>query len=230
MAQVPAPPADEAWIQGALTDQAGHRLNNVNVEVWSTDLNATEPVASNLSYAGDPADGRHQNGVYRVAVPSGTPYLLTFSTVSGQEDGDKYRAQAYGAGRPIVTRSQSRLMRGSAVMARPGRVINLGTTQMVRQGTVSSKTRARLNGKKKRQLTVQVTSPYVSNVTGAVTVKIAGKQRTTRLTASEHGRSTIRIPKLSPGTHRAIVQFKGTNTVAASKAKPVKIKVKARKK
>ena len=148
-AQVPAPPTGEAWVQGALTDQAGHRLNNVNVEVWSTDLNATEPVASNLSYAGDPADGRHQSGVYRVAVPSGTPYRLTFSTVSGQEDGDKFRAQAYGAGRPIVTRSQRpSAARDTAVMAKAGRAINLGITQMVRQGTVSSKTTARLSGKK----------------------------------------------------------------------------------
>ena len=147
MAQVPAPPAGEAWIQGALTDQAGHRLNNVNVEVWSTDLNATEPVASNLSYAGDPADGRHQSGVYRVAVPSGTPYRLTFSTVSGQEDGDMFRAQAYGAGRPIVTRARRAGQRvGRAVMAnvRP-ESSTWGTTQMVRQGTVASKTTARLS-------------------------------------------------------------------------------------
>ncbi len=120
-------------------------------------------------------------------------------------------------------------------MAKAGRVINLGITQMVRQGTVSSKTTARLGGKKitagkKGKLTVRVTSPFVSNVTGKVKVRIGGKKLTERLTASEHGRSTIRLPKLSPGTHRAIVQFQGTNTVAASKAKAVKVKVKARKK
>ena len=234
VAQAPTPPAGEAWLQGALTDQAGHRLNNVNVEVWSTDPNATEPVASNLSYAGAPTDGRHQSGVYRVAVPSGTPYLLTFSTVFGQEDGDAFRAQAYGAGRPIATRSNGRLMRGTAVMATPGRVINLGATQMVRQGTVTSKTTARLGGKikagKRGKLTVRVTSPFVSNVTGKVTVKIGKKKLTNRLTATEHGRSTINLPKLSVGTHKAVVQFQGTNTVAASTAKPVKVKVRARKK
>ena len=234
VAQIPTPPAGEAWIQGALTDQAGHRLNNVNVEVWSTDTNATEPVASNLSYAGAPADGRHQNGVYRVAVPSGTPYILTFSTLSGQEDGDLFRAQAYGSGRPIATRSDSPSLQGTPVMAPAGRVINLGTTQMVRQGTVSSKTTARLGGKvkagKRGKLTVRVTSPFVSNVTGKVTVKIGKKKLTHRLTAAEHGRSTINLPKLSTGNHKAVVQFQGTNTVAASKAKPVKVKVKARKK
>ena len=231
VAPAPTPPAGETWIQGALTDQAGHLLNNVNVEVWSTDLNATEPVASNLSYAGDPADGRHQSGVYRVAVPSGTPYIITFSTVGGLEDGDRFRAQAYGAGLPIMTRSQNRLMGGSAVMATSGRIINLGITQMVHQGTVSSKTTARLSAKtiaagKKGKLVVRVTSGLVSNVTGKVKVKIGGQKITDRLTALEHGRSTIRLPKLSPGIHRAIVKFQGTDTVAASMAKPVKVKVK----
>lgn len=106
---------------------------------------------------------------------------------------------------------------------------------MVRQGTVSSKTTARLGHRKitagkRGKLTVRVTSPFVSNVTGKVTVRIGGKRLTNRLTASEHGRSTIRLPKLSPGSHKAVVQFRGTDTVAASKAKPVKVKVKAGKK
>ncbi len=64
-----APPPGYVWLEGALTDQAGHRLDNVNVEVWSNDPSATEPVASNLTYGGAPADGRHQHGGYRVQVP-----------------------------------------------------------------------------------------------------------------------------------------------------------------
>ena len=91
-----APPAGESWIQGRLTDQAGHNLNNVNVEAWPMDPNASVPVASNLSYAGAPADGRHQSGVFRLAVP-GASYRITISTIDGQEDGDR------SAPRPTAT-------------------------------------------------------------------------------------------------------------------------------
>ena len=96
------PPAGMVWLQGKLTDQAGHGLDNVNVEVWS-DAGAIEPAASNLTYGGSPADGRHGHGAYRVEVPEGVPYTLVFSAVGGEEDGDAFRMQAYGQGRPIMT-------------------------------------------------------------------------------------------------------------------------------
>ena len=130
------PPAGSSWIQGILTDQAGHPLNNVNVEAWSTDPTITVPVASNLTYAGTPADARHQAGVFRLEVPAGTPYRVTLSTIGGQEDGDRFRMQAYGAGRPIMTRA---IPAGLTA----GRIIGLGKIQLVRQGTVASKTTAR---------------------------------------------------------------------------------------
>ena len=168
------PPPGESWIQGRLTDQAGHKLNNVNVEAWPMDPNAGVPVASNLSYAGAPADGRHQSGVFRLAVPGGTPYRLMLSTIDGQEDGDLFRAQTYGNG-AIMTRATAAGQRTTVakVMAVPGRVIDLGKVPLARQGTVDSKTQARLgNAKvkasKRAKLNVRVSSPFVSNVTGKV--------------------------------------------------------------
>ncbi len=38
------PPTGTVWIQGRLTDQAGHGLDSVNVEVWPNDPAATAPV------------------------------------------------------------------------------------------------------------------------------------------------------------------------------------------
>ncbi len=229
------PPPGASWVQGVLTDQAGHTLNNVNVEAWPMDPAATEPVASNLTYAGSPQDNRHQSGVFRLEVPAGTPYRIMFSAVGGAEDGDRFRMRAYGGGRPIMTRATSSVQgsRASAVMAVSGRTIDLGTTQMVRQGTVSSKTTARLGRTRVKagqrgKLSVRVASPFVSNVTGKVQVRVSGKKASDRLAASDHGRSTIRLPKLKRGHHVVRVKFEGTNTVASSKAKQVRLTVKKR--
>ena len=225
-ARAAQPPAGSSWVQGVLTDQAGHTLNNVNVEAWPMDTEAAEPVASNLTYAGSPADNRHQNGVFRLEVPAGTTYRITFSAVGGAEDGDRFRMQNYGGGRPIMARAS----RASAVVAPSGRVINLGTTQLVRQGTVSSKTTARLGRAKVKAgrrgtLNVRVTSPFVSNVTGKVQVRVSGKKVTDRLATFDHGKTTIRLPKLKRGRHGVSVKFQGTNTVAPSKAKTVRLTV-----
>jgi len=230
---IATPPAGESWIQGVLTDQAGNKLNNVNVEAWPMDPTASEPIASNLSYAGAPADGRHQSGVFRLAVPGGTPYRIKFSTIGGQEDGDQFRAQNYGGGRAIMTRvtSAGRPTTVAAVMATPGRVVDLGKTQLARQGTVASKTKARLgrakvSAGKRGKLSVRVTSRFVTNVTGRVLVKVSGKRIKARLAASGHGKATIRLPKLKPGRHHVNVKFAGSNTVAPSKAAPVRLTVK----
>ena len=229
-ARAAQPPAGSSWIQGVLTDQAGHPLNNVNVEAWPMDTEAAEPVASNLTYAGSPADNRHQSGVFRLEVPAGTPYRITFSAVGGVEDGDRFRMQDYGSGRPIMARASSpgQRARASAVVAPSGRIINLGTTQLVRQGTVSSKTTARLGRAKVKAgrrgtLIVRVTSPFVSNVTGKVQVRVSGKKITDRLATYDHGRTKIRLPKLKRGRHGVSVMFQGTNTVAPSKAKTVRL-------
>jgi hypothetical protein len=236
LAPKPKPPPGGSWIQGVLTDQARHTLNNVNVEAWPVDPTATEPVASNLTYAGDPKDGRHQSGVFRLEVPAATPYRIKFSAVGGVEDGDRFRMQAYGGGRPIMTRETSpgQRTRASAVVAPSGRIVDLGTTQLVRQGTVSSKTKARLSSKKVKagrhgKLSVQVTSHFVSNVTGKVQVRVSGKKATDRLAASDHGKTTIRLPKLKRGSHMVSVKFQGTHTVATSKAKKVRLIVMKKK-
>jgi hypothetical protein len=229
-----APPAGKSWIQGVLTDQAGKALDNVNVEVWAADVVSTEPAASNLTYAGVPADAAHQHGVFRVEVPAGAPYIVTLSTVGGVDDGDAFRAQKVSGGRPIMART-ARTARAAA----PGRVIKLGTIALARQGHVRSKITATLVKPKKGKVgvaakgaaqryrvKVHVTSPHVTDVTGKVLLRVDRKRITDQITSREHGTSVILLPKnLKDGKHTVLAQYKGSNTVARSKAKPLKLKV-----
>jgi hypothetical protein len=229
----PVPPAGSAWLQGVLTDQAGHALDNVNVEVWSTDPTATAPVGSNLTYAGAPADGRHAHGAYRVEVPSDKPYTIVFSGVGGAEDGDAYRMQSYGQGRPLMVRSTTGNT-GKTVTA--GTTRNLGATALVHQGRVNSTMKAKLGSAKvpvgkKAKLKVSVHSPFVSDVTGKVVVTVNGKKVHDRLGARDNGKSTLKLPKLKkPGKYKVVATFGRTGTVQASKSKPVKLTVTKKKK
>src|SRR5262245_36411506 len=85
------PPAGTTWIEGTITDQAKHAQDNVNVEAWPRDPAATAPVASSLTYGGNPSDPRFQHGFFLLEVPSGQAYRIVFSSVGGQEDGDAFR-------------------------------------------------------------------------------------------------------------------------------------------
>ncbi len=227
LAAAPQPAAGNTWIQGVITDQANHPLDNVNVEVWPATPDASVPVASNLTYAGVPADARHQHGVFRVEVPENEPYVIVLSGVSGSEDGDQYRMQTVGGGRPIMARST----RGTAKAA-TGRVLDLGKFQLVHQGRVRATTTAKLAKKKvasgqRAALKVTVTSKHVSAPTGKLLVHVGGKTVTDRLRSTDHGKTTIHLPKLKKaGTHKITVTFPATNTISRSVSKPVKLTVK----
>jgi hypothetical protein len=222
-----APPDGSTWIVGTTTDQAATGQDNVNVEAWSVDPAATAPLASSLTYGGENYNAVAAHGFFRLEVPSDQPYRIVFSAVNDQEDGDAFRMQRYGHGRPIVVRTSSR--------AGAGRVRDLGTIQLVRQGKVASKTKAavrpaKLHAGQRGKLRITVSSPYVNDVTGRVVVKVAGKKLKARLHVADHGALKMKLPKLHRvGKHKVSVRFVGTNSVHASKAKPVKVKV-ARKK
>lgn len=225
-----APPAGSAWIQGKLTDQAGHGLDNVNVEVWSDDPAATAPIASNLTYGGLPADGRHAHGAYRVEVPADKPYVLLFSAVNGAEDGDAYRMQSYGKGRPIMIRSTSAKALRGAGKAVAG-VRDLGLTQLVHQGKVNSKvkvTHGKIKaGGKKEPVKITVTSPFVRDITGKLLIKVDGKKVRQTLNAADHGKESFKLKKLNkPGKYTVVATYKGSKTVKKAKSKPITITVK----
>lgn len=213
------PPAGKAWLQGALTDQAGHRLDNVNVEVWPRDQTATEPIASNLTYAGTSA--RQQHGVYRVEVPMNEPYRLVFSAIGGKEDGDSFRARWLSGGRPILARTAGRAGGADAKAVASGRVRNLGTTQLVHQGRVASHAKAatvKTRVGKKPVIKVRVGSHFVSSPTGKVVVKLKGHKVGRKLSTANHGIVKVRMPKLHrTGRFHASLSYHGSGTVKPSK-------------
>jgi hypothetical protein len=222
----PLPAPGNTWIQGVLTDQANHPLDNVNVEVWSAS-GGSAPVASNLTYAGTPADARHQHGVFRVEVPMNEPYTIVLSGVGGAEDGDAYRMTSVGNGRPIEARPE----RGSAKAA-TGRVLDLGTFQLAHQGQVAATTTAKLAKKKvvagsRPQLKVTVASKFVSAPTGKLVVHVDGKKITDRLRSTDKGKASIQLPKVKKaGKHQVTVTFPATKTIKRSVSKPLKFTVK----
>jgi len=224
------PPTGMVWVQGRLTDQAGHGLDNVNVEVWSSDPGATAPIGSNLTYGGFPQDGRHGHGAYRVEVPLGQPYRIEFSGVGGVEDGDAYRQTSYGQGRPIMFRASGAK---GATAAKAGTVRNLGTTELVHQGKVRSTVRAarpaRVKAGNKGTLNLRVTSPFVAPVIGKVVVKVAGRKLTRSLNRTGNGKTTIRLPKLTTGKHKISVYYVGSGTVQRSAARQVTVTVMKKK-
>jgi hypothetical protein len=217
------PPDGSTWIVGTTTDQAATGQDDVNVEAWPADPAATAPAASALTYGGPNYNAVSAHGFFRLQVPSDQPYRIVFSAVNGQEDGDAFRMHTYGHGRPIVVRTPRR--------ATTGRVRDLGTIQLVRQGKVASKTKATIRPGKlfkgqRGKLRIAVSSPYVTNVTGPILVRIGNHKLHRSLHATDHGKLRIKLPKLHrSGKHKVAVRFLGTGSVHRSKAKAVKVKV-----
>jgi hypothetical protein len=233
-----SPPAGTTWIEGVITDQAGTGQDDVNIEAWPTGTAATAPAASALTYGGPAAsaltyggprfNGAAGHGFFRLEVPSNQPYRIVFSAVNGQEDGDPFRMMWYGQDRPIMVRQAAKV----AVAALPaGRLRDLGTIQLARQGQVASTTTAvarpaKVKAGARGKVRVTVSSPYVTDVTGKVVVKVAGHTVTRRLLPGSNGTRMIRLPKLGhAGKYRVHVRFTGSDTVAGSKAKPAKVKL-----
>ena len=218
-----APPGGTTWIVGTLTDQAAHGQDNVSVQALPEGGGA--PLSTALSYGGPNFRDVAAHGFFRLEVPSGGAYRIVFSGVNGTEDGDQFRMQRYGHGRPILARASS-----SAAAA--GGIRNLGKIQLVRQGKVVSKIKANPGKVKVGQrgtVKVSVTSKFVSNVTGPFMIKADGHKIKGRLTASDHGKTTVKLPKFhKAGKERIVAKFLGTGTVKSSTAKPVKVKVKAK--
>lgn len=217
-----APPAGTTWIEGVITDQAGTPQDNVNVEAWASDAPGSKPTASALSYGGAPDGTGSGHGFFLLEVPSDQAVRIDFSAVGGHEDGDPFRMKLYGQGRPIVVRPAAR----SA-----GRVRDLGTIVLARQGRVVSRTKASLVRagvpvRKRAALKVTVTSPFVSNVTGFVVIRVAGRRVVDRLVTRDHGKSTLRLPRLSRSKAYPVhVAYLGSGTIKRSSAKTITLHV-----
>jgi hypothetical protein len=199
------PPVGRAWLVGVITDEAGHPLNGVNVEAWSTDPAATSPIASGLTYESIRNDG--QNGFFNLEVPIHADYVVVFSRPSGDVS-DAFRTYEYNDGDPIK------------VGLRKER--ELGTTELVHEGQVASRTAAGLKPGsvkpgKPAKLTVTVTSRFVAPVTGKVTVTLGGAKVTKKPVALRGGKValTLTAPR-KPGKYSVVATFAGSGTVQRS--------------
>jgi hypothetical protein len=60
------------------------------------------------------------------------------------------------------------------------------------------------------RVTVSITAPGVTEVTGPVVVRLAGVAREVTL---RHGSATVRLTDLPPGKHTLTVRYAGSDTV-----------------
>jgi Bacterial Ig-like domain (group 3) len=198
------PPVGKAWLVGVITDQAGHPLQDVNVEAWPVNPDATEPVASDLTYE-NVADG--QRGYFRLEVPIHARYVIVVSA----DTEDPYRTFRYNDGEPIrVGRRTTR---------------KLGTSEIARVARQPSKIAARLRSAtvkagKAAPITVTVTCKNVDPVLGKVTVAVAGKKVAGTLKEASKGRITLALPGLrKPGKYTVEVSYLGDSYVKKSDTK-----------
>lgn len=202
------PPAGKAWLVGVVADQAGHPLNDVSVEAWSTDPDATEPVASSLTYESIRNDG--QNGFFNLEVPIHADYLIVISRPTEDVD-DAFRTFQYNDGKPIK------------VGLRKER--KLGTSEIARTALQPSTTKAKLAPAavkvgKAAKITVTVTCKNVDPVLGKVTVAVGGKNVAGTLKRSSRGRVTLTLPKLKkPGKYIVEASYLGDSYVKKSTKK-----------
>ncbi|MGZ4456101.1 MAG: Ig-like domain repeat protein [Nocardioides sp.] len=206
-----APHKGRAWIQGAVTDQAGHYLDDVNVEALDADGGVT---ASSITYE-DP-DGGHPHGFFRLYVPAGK-YQVRFSSL----DGEPFRTAYY---------SEDGAVKNLTVVSKQIRVLD--TTALLHAGKVASTTKASLadssilttdNG----LVRFSVSSKFVDPVDGKVKVTVDGDSAGT-VTLSD-GAGKLKLDRLPAGQHDIGVAYLGSTTVKGSKAATAVLTVKKKK-
>lgn len=208
------PAAGRAWVQGVLTDQAGHPRDGINVEAYAVGGSSSTPVASSITYANP--DDSHPHGFFRLFVPAGKSQVV-LSATDAREDRDDYRLQWFGARQKLTVLSKQ--------------VRDLGSIALVHRGSVPSTTTARLldatvPAGERAVLKLQVGSAFVRPVTGTVSVTVDGRRLDPLvLTAGDGGAARLRLPLLRPGTHDVVVAFAGSSTVKGSTAAPVRLTV-----
>jgi hypothetical protein len=198
------PPVGKAWLVGVITDQAGHPLQDVNVEAWPDDPDATEPVASDRTYE-NVAD--EQQGYFRLEVPIHAHYLIVVSA----DPADPYRTFQYNDGDPIKVGLR--------------RVRTLGTSEIARTALQASRTTAKIKpgavkAGKQATITISVTCKNVDPVLGKVTAAVDGKKVAGVLKQKSHGQLTLTLPKLKqPGKYTVEAWYLGDSYVKKSTPK-----------
>jgi hypothetical protein len=203
-ADAPKPPKGKAWLVGVITDQAGHPLQDVNVEAWPDDPDATEPTASDLTYE-NLLTGKQ--GYYRLEVPIHASYRIVVSA----DTEDPYRTFQYNDGDPIKAGTR--------------KVRKLGTSEIARVALQPSKTTvkakpATVKAGKTATLTVTVLCKNVEPVTGKVAITLDGKKVKKSPFSLKQGTAVVKLaaPKQA-GKHDVEVSYLGDPYVKKSATK-----------
>ena len=197
---VAKPPKGKAWLVGVVTDQAGHPLQNVNVEAWSTGAEP-EVVASSLTYE-SPRTGK--TGFYNLEVPIHAEYRIV---VSGDPE-DPYRTFQYNEGQPIKAGLHKERKLGTSEIAR----VKLQPSRT----TVKAKPATAKAGKA-TALTVTVLCKNVAPVTGKVAITLDGKKVRKSPFPLKNGKAVVKLtaPKQA-GKHAVDVSYLGDPYVKKS--------------
>ncbi len=215
-----APPQGRAWIEGQVVNQAGRPLDGIVVEAYRYGDDASmarradvAPVASWITYADPDVDGP-AHGFFRLYVPRNGPGdgLFVLKASSLPDASDPYTPQ---------------LLDDEVVYVGGGKrgiVEDFGEIEMSlarRADSFVDVTASRSTSRSGRQgrLTVSVSSPDVSTVTGKLRLNIDGRSRGTRnLTRSDRGRTAVTLPRLRPGRHVIKVDYLGSDDVLGASA------------
>ncbi|MGB0099127.1 MAG: Ig-like domain repeat protein [Nocardioides sp.] len=205
VAPVARPPVGKAWLVGVVTDQAGHPLNDVVVEAWSTDPTASAPTATSLTYESDRRAG--QNGFFNLEVPGGAAYVVVVSRPTD----DAFRGVELNGGSPYSV--------GKRVERDLG-TIEIAYTARQRSTTKARLSPAKVKAGKRTKVVATVTSKNVAPVLGKVTAVVGGKSVAGKLKRSSKGRITLALPPVKrPGTYTVRVSYLGDSFVKKSATK-----------
>jgi hypothetical protein len=207
------PAKKRAWIQGVVTDQAGHPLDDINVEAVPANDPGADPVASWITYEGPQVGEEH--GWFRLYVPAGS-YRVRFSSLS--DDAEQFRSAFY---------AEDGATRTLTVLGR--QIRELDTTQLVHVGRVASRTTARLvaatvRADQRAVVKVAAVSRFVAPIAGKVRVTV--DRRSVATATLVGGAARVVLPRLAPGRHSVTATFLATGTVAQSTSPAQKLTVK----
>ncbi len=215
-----APPRGRAWIEGQVVNQAGRPLDGIVVEAYRYGDDASmsrradaAPVASWITYADPDVDGP-AHGFFRLYVPRNGPGdgLFVLKASSLPDARDPYTPQLLDDEVVYVGGGQRGIVEdfGEIEMSLARRADSFVDL------TASPSTK---RSDKQGRLSVSVTSPDVSTITGKLRLAIDGRSRGTRtLTRSDRGRTALALPRLRPGRHVITVDYLGSSDVLAASA------------
>lgn len=192
----------EAFIEGVVLDERGHPVDDINVEAFPAGREASDPVASWLTY--ESPDAEHPHGFYLLDVVPGS-YVIRLSSLEGAHE--PFRSQWY-ADKRVVTVGDQEALRLKPVTLERGRAESQCQLALVDDVVPAAH---------RPQVRVRIKSPDATRVIGSIRVTMNGqKVRTDRLGRQDRGLVVLRLPKRRPGTYRVVVSYSGSGEVKRS--------------